>query len=87
VADCIAAYELLDGLLTAEILHGDKGHDSNAVRQKIERKGAVPDIPTKTNRRWMDCFSRLKDFRPMVTGYDRLARNFLRRGPLGRYVL
>ena len=29
--DCIAADELLDQLLTAEILHGDKGYDSDAV--------------------------------------------------------
>src|SRR5712671_3171153 len=37
VADCIAADELLDGLLTAEILHGDKGYDSNA---SVERSRA-----------------------------------------------
>ena len=92
VADCIAADELLDGLLTAQILHGDKGYDSNAVRRKIESKGAVPNIPPKTNRRWKNCFSpwlyrhrnaiermfgRLKDFRRIATRYDRLARNFL----------
>lgn len=45
MADCIAADELLDGLLSAQILHGDKGYDSNAVRRKIESKGAVPNIP------------------------------------------
>src|SRR5205823_1858634 len=44
VADCIAADELLDRLLTAEILHGDKGYDSDAVRRKIENKGAAPNI-------------------------------------------
>jgi transposase len=92
VADCIAADELLDRLLAAEILHGDKGYDSNAVRQKIESKGAAPNIPPKTNRRWKNCFSpwlyrhrnaiermfgRLKDFRRVATRYDRLARNFL----------
>ena len=52
MADCIAADELLDRLLAAEILHGDKGYDSNAIRQKIESKGAAPNIPPKTNRRW-----------------------------------
>src|ERR1051326_6598753 len=52
VADCIAADELLDRLVTAEILHGDKGYDSNAVRRKIESKGAAPNIPPKSNRRW-----------------------------------
>src|SRR5436190_20375663 len=57
VADCIAADELLDRLLTAEILHGDKGYDSDAVRRKIENKGAAPNIPPKANRRWKNCFS------------------------------
>src|SRR5438874_7000900 len=92
VADCIAADELLDRLLSAEILHGDKGYDSNAVRRKIESKGEVPNIPPKANRRWKNCFSpwlyrhrnaiermfgRLKDFRRIATRYDRLASNFL----------
>jgi transposase len=92
VADCIAADELLDRLVTAEILHGDKGYDSNAVRRKIESKGAAPNIPPKSNRRLKNCFSpwlyrhrnaiermfgRLKDFRRIATRYDRLARNFL----------
>ena len=35
----------------AEILHGDKGYDTNAVRDKIESKGA-PNIPPKVSRRW-----------------------------------
>ena len=102
MADCIAADELLDGLLAAEILHGDKGYDSNAVRQKIESKGAAPNIPPKTNRRWKNCFSpwlyrhrnaiermfgRLKDFRRIATRYDRLARNFLAVGLPRRYPL
>lgn len=38
------------------ILHGDKGHDSDAVRRKIESMGAAPNIPPKANRRW-NCFS------------------------------
>ena len=101
MADCIAADELLDRLLAAEILHGDKGYDSNAVRQKIESKGAAPNIPPKTNRRWKNCFSpwlyrhrnaiermfgRLKDFRRIATRYDRLAVTSSRRLPR-RYPL
>jgi len=35
------------GCFAAEILHGDKGYDSNAIRQKIESKGAAPNIPPK----------------------------------------
>jgi transposase len=70
------------------ILHGDKGYDSNAVRQKIEEMGAAPNIPPKANRRWKNCFSpvlyknrnaiermfgRIKDFRRIATRYDKLA--------------
>lgn len=77
---------------TTDILHGDKGYDSDAVRRKIESKGAAPNIPPKVNRRWKNCFSpylyrdrnaiermfgRLKDFRRIATRYDRLARNYL----------
>src|ERR1051325_7378014 len=62
------------------------------ARRKIESKGAAPNIPPKSNRRWKNCFSpwlyrhrnavermfrRLKDFRRIATRYDRLARNFL----------
>ena len=87
VADCTAADGLLDRLLAAEILHGDKGYDSDAVRRKIESKGVAPNIPPKINRRWKNCFSpwlychrnaiermfgRLKDFRRIATRYDRL---------------
>jgi transposase len=91
VADCIAADVLLDHIAAAEILHGDKGYDSDAVRRKIESKGAAPNIPPKVNRRWKNCFSpylyrnrnaiermfgRLKDFRRIATRYDRLAQNW-----------
>jgi transposase len=92
VADCVAADALLDHLVSAEILHADKGYDSDAVRRKIEAMGAAPNIPPKTNRRWKCCFSpylyrhrnaiermfgRLKDFRRIATRCDRLAHNFL----------
>src|SRR5207302_11329185 len=48
VADCIAADELLDGLLTAEIPHGDKGYDSNA---SVERSRARAWSPTSHPKR------------------------------------
>lgn len=91
MADCTAADILLDRLSSAEILHGDKGCDTNAVRRKIEDKGAAPNIPPKANRTWKNCFSpylyrnrnaiermfaRLKDFRRIATRYDRLAKSF-----------
>lgn len=92
MADCVAADTLLDRLPATTILSGDKGYDSDAVRRKIESKGAAPNIPPKANRRWKNCFSpilyrdrnaiermfgRIKDFRRIATRYDRLAQNFL----------
>ena len=84
MADCTAADALLDQMPAAQILHGDKGYDSDAVRHKIESKGAAPNIPPKANRRWKNCFSpylyrnrnaiermfgRLKDFRRIATRF------------------
>ncbi len=92
VADCRAADVLLDDLAPRTIVLGDKAYDSNAIRNQIERQGAVPNIPSKVNRRWKSCFSRslykgrnavermfcrLKDFRRIATRYDKLAANFL----------
>jgi len=34
-----------------EILHGDKGYDSNAIRRQVEKDGAMPNIPPKVNRK------------------------------------
>ncbi len=74
-----------------EILHADKGYDSNAIRRQVENGGAVPKIAPKSNRKWKNCFSpflygnrnaiervfcRLKDFRRISTSYDRNAANF-----------
>ena len=92
VADCRAADVLLDGLAPRTIVLADKAYDSNAIRDLIERQGAVPNIPSKANRRWKSCFSpslykgrnavermfcRLKDYRRIATRYDKLATNFL----------
>jgi transposase len=71
---------------------GDKAYDGNAIRELIESQGAVPNIPTKSNRKWKPCFSKtlyrernqverffskLKHFRRIATRYDKLADNFL----------
>ncbi len=57
VADCVAADALLDRMPATDILNGDKGYDSDAVRRKIENLGVAPNIPPKSNRRWKNCFS------------------------------
>ena len=93
VPDCIAA-ELLLPLAPpqTEVLHGDKGHDSDKVRRQIEAQGAAPNIPPKSDRLYKPgnlpalyknrnaierSFCRSKDFRRIATRYDKLARNFL----------
>ncbi len=93
MADCEAAKTLLEDLPpAAQVLHGDKGYDTNPVRQQVEANGTLPNIPPKANRVWKTCFSpvlyrarnaiermfrRLKDFRRVATRYNRLATNFL----------
>jgi transposase len=92
VADCTAGKLLLARLPPCEILHGDKGYDSNAIRRQVEATGAMPNIPPRANRKWKNCFSpflyrnrnaiertfyRLKDFRRVATRYDRNAVNYL----------
>ncbi len=44
VADCRAADVLLDDLAPRTIVLADKAYDSNAIRDLIERQGAVPNI-------------------------------------------
>jgi len=75
------------------VLHGDKGYDSNKVREQIESMGAAPNIPPKKNRKnYIPGFSpalyknrnaversfgRLKDFRRIATRYDKLSKTFM----------
>ena len=70
----------------------DRAYDTDAIRRQIEAQGAVPNIPPKATRLWKSCFSpvlyrarnavermfsRLKDYRRVVTRYDKLDANFL----------
>jgi IS5 family transposase len=32
-------------------VHADKGYDANALRQKIQERGALANIPPKANRK------------------------------------
>jgi transposase len=34
-----------------------KGYDSNALSRQIENGGAMPNISTKANRSWKNCFA------------------------------
>ena len=57
VADCTAGAELLARMPACDILHADKGYDSDAIRRQIEARGAMPNIPPKANRKWKNSFS------------------------------
>ena len=57
MADCTAGSLLLEQMPDVPILNGDKGYDSDAIRRQVEERGAMPNIPPKSNRIWKNCFS------------------------------
>jgi IS5 family transposase len=44
VADCEAAKQLLERLPAADVLHADKGYDTDLIRRRVEAKGTLPNI-------------------------------------------
>ena len=84
--------QILDTLPARAIVLADKAYNDDAIRALIEEQGDVPNIPSKANRRWKSCFSkvlyrgrnviermfcRLTDGRRIATRYDKLATNFM----------
>lgn len=83
---------MLDRLGPRTIVLADKPYDADGIRSLIEARGAVPNIPAKSNRKWKPCFSKvfyrernlierffskLRHFRRIATRYDKLSENFL----------
>jgi transposase len=75
-----------------KVMLADRGYDADTVRADLERRGGVPVIPTKKNRRVQieidravyalrnrieRCFNRLKNARRVATRYDKLSETFL----------
>jgi transposase len=75
-----------------EVVMGDKGYDSDALIETIERRGAQALIPPKKNRKEQRVYDRelykernkveccvglFKQFRRVATRYEKTARNFL----------
>ena len=58
----------------APILNGDKGYDSDTIRRQIEERGAMPNVPPKSNRLWKNCFSpfRYRDHNAIERMFGRL---------------
>ena len=84
------AEALIEGFAFGAVL-ADKGYDSDAFVEVIQRHGAEAIIPSKKNRlnpRRLDrhlykarnlverFFQKLKQFRRIATRYERLARNY-----------
>lgn len=76
---------------SAELV-GDKGYDSQALREWLEARGTRPVIPPRKNRKIQydydktiykqrnvieRMFCRLKDWRRIATRFDRNVKNFL----------
>jgi hypothetical protein len=62
-----------------DVVNGDKGYDSDGLREQIRERGALADIPPKANRKEKPCFS------PFLYR-DRNAANFLAAGCLAAAV-
>jgi transposase len=85
---------LLDHIGPRTIVLADKAYDADRIRELIQDRGATPNIPPKSNRRWKPCFSKrlyrernlierffskLKHFRRVATRQAR--RQLPRHGP------
>jgi transposase len=90
-ADVTQAESLIDGV-SAEVVIADKGYDSKAVVEQIEKRGAEAVIPSRKNskeprvydqERYRDrnlaerFWRRVKGYRRVATRYEKTARNFL----------
>lgn len=90
-ADVTQATSLIEGV-AAEVVIADKGYDSTAVVEQIEKQGAEAVIPSRKNRkepraydreRYRDrnlaerFWRRVKEDRRVATRYEKTARNFL----------
>jgi transposase len=92
VHDSKAAPTLIDMLPSSDYIIADRGYDSEALREQIRDKNAIPVIPRKKNSKvgnadidWClykyrhlveNVFARLKQYRGIATRYDKLKRNY-----------
>ena len=90
-ADVTQGASLIDGA-AAEVVIADKGYDSKALVEQIEKQGAEAVIPSRKNRkepraydreRYRDrnlaerFWRRVKENRRVATRYEKTARNFM----------
>jgi len=85
------ANALIEGFKVGHVV-ADRGYDSDAFVETIERSGATAVIPPRRNRRNMRpydkgmykarnlverFFQKIKNFRRIATRYERLSRNYM----------
>ena len=73
-------------------LAGDKGYDSDQIREGLRERGVIPIIPARTNRKRKividhrrykgrnvieRCFNRLKNWRRLATRYEKHGVNYV----------
>ena len=90
-SDYKEAPELLKDVFDSYVL-GDKGYDSNDIRDQLRSQRCIPVIPFRSNRKVqeeydknlykdryvVECFfSKIKQFRRIFSRFDKSARNFL----------
>jgi transposase len=79
-------------LPNSDYIIANRGYDSEALREQIRDKNAIPVIPRKKNSKvgnadidWClykyrhlveNVFARLKQYRAIATRYDKLKRNY-----------
>ncbi len=90
--DCKVAHTCIEALPPSAELVGDKGYDSQRLREWLEARGTQPVIPPRSNRKIQydydkaiykqrnvieRMFCRLKDWRRIATRFDRNIKNFM----------
>ena len=92
VHDAKAASKIIHKIGQAENFIGDKGYDSEEIREEARSKKMNPVIPRKSNSKKPNpefdsylykmrhlvenLFARLKHYRSIATRFEKLARNF-----------
>ncbi|MCW8398094.1 IS5 family transposase [Legionella sp. PATHC038] len=92
VHDSQVACKIIEKVGSADHFIGDKGYDSEDIREEARSAGMNPVIPRKTNSKKPNpefdsslyklrhlvenLFARLKHFRSIATRFEKLARNF-----------
>ena len=92
VHDACEAEALIEAIPEGATLLGDKGYDSNAIREAAAVRKVWANIPNRSNRKqhfafspWLykqrnlveRFFNRIKQFRGIATRYDKDPANFL----------